>query len=72
MNDEGILQDGDLVLTRYEGVYGWRLVTYWIDAGGISHFGMPDEIDGKGSQPATHYISMSNVEAAATICEVNY
>ena len=44
---------GQRVLATYSGVYADREVTFWFDAGGNPHFGLPDEADGKGSQPAT-------------------
>lgn len=46
---------GQRVIAMYKGVYGHRIVTFWRDAGGNAHFGLPDEPDGKGSQPATHW-----------------
>lgn len=47
-------QPGQVVEARYEGVYDRRIVTYWFD-GRNRHFGLPNEPDGKGSQPATHW-----------------
>lgn len=47
---------GERVLAIYKGVYGPRLVTFWRDGGNQPHFGHPDEPDGKGSQPATHWL----------------
>lgn len=46
---------GHKVEAKYEGVYDSRIVTYWEDMGGNSHFGAINEADGKGSQPATHW-----------------
>ena len=43
---------GQVVLASYPGVYTHRRVTYWVDGGGNGHFGLPNEPDGKGSQPA--------------------
>jgi len=41
---------------KYNGVYNLRKnILFWIDEGGASHFGGFAEIDGKGSQPATHW-----------------
>lgn len=48
-------KDGQRVLCRYAGVYEVRVVTFWRDGGGSAHFGLPNEPDGKGSQPATHW-----------------
>ena len=39
----------------YEGVWARRNILYWEDENGSSHFGGFAEIDGKGSQPATHW-----------------
>ena len=50
-----------VVVARWPGVYQ-RTVTVWRDAGGNLHFGTPDEPDGKGSQPATHYRAPSDEE----------
>jgi len=47
--------DMQRVICKYTGVYGARLVTFWRDNGGNPHFGLPNESDGKGSQPATHW-----------------
>lgn len=47
--------DGQRVICKYAGVYNARIVTFWRDAGGNPHFGLPNESDGKGSQPATHW-----------------
>lgn len=42
--------------TKYDGVYNLREnITFRVDSGGQHHFGGIDEIDGKGSQPATHW-----------------
>ncbi len=59
--DEIKPEHGQRVLATYKGVYNYRLVTYWIDAGGGSHFGLPSERDGKGSQPATHWHPLPNL-----------
>lgn len=42
------------VICKYHGVYDRREVTYWED-GVNTHFGLINEPDGKGSQPATHW-----------------
>lgn len=47
--------DTQRVIACYVGVYHHRIVTFWKDAGGNPHFGFPNEPDGKGSQPATHW-----------------
>lgn len=47
------------VLARYEGVYDYRLVTFWQDQAN-DHYGLPNEADGKGSQPATHWCPLPN------------
>lgn len=52
---EKLPDDGEKVLAQFTGIYLDRKVTYWIDKGGNSHFGAIDELDGKGSQPATHW-----------------
>jgi hypothetical protein len=46
---------GDTVIARYEGVYDSRIVVFWMDRDEFPHFGLPDEADGRGSQPATHW-----------------
>lgn len=46
------------VMAIYKCVYHWRVVTFWKDAGGASHFGTPFESDNKGSQPATHWMPL--------------
>lgn len=46
-------EPGQRVLAAYEGVYDWRVVTFWGDKD-FPHFGRHNEPDGKGSQPATH------------------
>ena len=43
------------VIAIYEDVYHHRIVTFWRDGGGTPHYGHPNERDGKGSQPATHW-----------------
>lgn len=53
--DDAIPKEGLMVICKYSGVYTDRRVTFWKDAGGNPHFGLPSEIDGKGSQPATHW-----------------
>jgi hypothetical protein len=54
--DERLPKPGEKVVCRYEGVYENRHCTFWIDPGEGPHFGLPEEEDGKGSQPATHWI----------------
>lgn len=49
-------KDGQRVIVKYTGVYDARIVTFWMDAGGAHHYGHPNEPDGKGSQPATHWM----------------
>jgi hypothetical protein len=48
--------EGARVIAKYAGVYDARIVTFWWDEGGNPHFGLPNEDDGKGSQPATHWM----------------
>lgn len=48
-------KSGAIVLAKYEGVYTARQVTFWRDGAGNPHFGLPTELDGRGSQPATHW-----------------
>ena len=43
------------VIAIYAGVYAHRIVTFWCDDGGGTHFGHPCDLHGKGSQPATHW-----------------
>jgi len=52
--------DGQKVVAKFEGVYEGRRVTFWFDTGGGSHFGAIDELDGKGSQPATHWMPLKH------------
>jgi len=51
-------RNGHRVIAIYRGVYAHRIVTFWRDGGGTPHFGMPNEPDGKGSQPATHWMPL--------------
>ena len=51
-------KDGQRVIAKYAGVYNARIVTFWKDGGGNNHFGLLNEIDGKGSQPATHWMNI--------------
>lgn len=51
-------KDGDIVLCCYQGVYAYRVVSFWEDIQGLPHFGIPSETDGKGSQPATHWMPL--------------
>ena len=46
------------VIARYKGVYDYRIVLFWKDVDGASHFGHPSEKDGRGSQPATHWMPL--------------
>jgi len=52
---------GERVITKYEGVYEDRGayentgVEYWVDTSKNNHFGGLEELDGRGSQPATHW-----------------
>jgi hypothetical protein len=56
--------DNTRVITRYQGVYDNRGVyrnkgvLFWLDEGGNAHFGGFAEIDGRGSQPATHWMHL--------------
>ncbi len=58
--NDALPEDGQRVITKYDGVYEDRGayknkgVLFWLDRGSL-HFGGFDEIDGKGSQPATHW-----------------
>ena len=53
--------DDTRVIAKYDGVYSGRGevfnrgVLFWLDEGGNPHFGGFAEIDGRGSQPATHW-----------------
>ena len=47
--------DTQRVIAIYRGVYHHRIVTFWRDVDGAAHFGFPNEPDGKGIQPATHW-----------------
>ena len=48
--------DDTRVDCKYDGVYDFREnILFWIDQGGAEHFGGFAEIDGKASQPATHW-----------------
>jgi len=55
---ERLPRDGQKVLCRYDGVYECRLCWFWIDSGGTHHFGYVSEDDGRGSQPATHWMPL--------------
>ena len=50
--------DGQKVVSAYQGVYDYRIVTFSKSSGGPPHFGGPMEMDGKGSQPATHWMPL--------------
>jgi hypothetical protein len=52
---DNLPSSGQPVEARYVGVYDYREVAFWFDGGGNPHFGLPNEPDGKGSQPATHW-----------------
>lgn len=52
---ETLPKTGQTVIAHYEGVYDYRLVVFWLDYELTPHFGRPNEPDGKGSQPATHW-----------------
>lgn len=43
------------VLASYKGVYDYRIVIFWKEKDGTPHFGAPHSLDGRGSQPATHW-----------------
>ena len=45
------------VIAHYQGVYDYRVVTFWQDQVN-DHFGLPNERDGRGSQPATHWCAL--------------
>jgi len=49
---------GQRVICKYQGVYDARIVTFWRDTGNNAHFGLPGESDGKGSQPASHWMPL--------------
>ena len=55
---EMLPQDGQKVICRYDGVYEARLCGFWTDGKNYPHFGYPGETDGKGSQPATHWMPL--------------
>lgn len=55
---ERLPQDGQTVMAHYKGVYDYRLVYFWLDGGNQPHFGGVDEPDGRGSQPATHWMEL--------------
>jgi len=58
-------ENGQRVIAHFTGVYDYRLVTFWRDGGGRGHFGHPSESDGKGSQPATHWIPLADLPNAS-------
>ena len=45
----------EFVCCKYDGVYDYREVTFWMDKGNTPHFGHIYEKDGRGSQPTTHW-----------------
>lgn len=56
---------GEWVLAVYRGVYQPRYVRFWRDGGKNPHFGGPNaDSDGKGSQPATHWMRIAEVPNA--------
>ena len=59
--DDGYPDKDEWVLTAYAGVYPPRYVKHWI-AGTTHHFGGPQaDLDGKGSQPITHWMPVPNL-----------
>lgn len=58
---EKLPRNGQRVIAIYSGVYIHRLVNFWKDCGDNPHFGYPDESDGKGSQPATHWMPLEKL-----------
>ena len=59
-------RSGQRVLCKYDSVYDCRVVTFWRDVDGFTHFGLSNEPDGKGSQPATHWAWLPSHEPEAT------
>jgi len=55
---ERLPKNGGAVLCRYDNVYENRVATFWMDGGGSIHFGSQFDADGKGSQPATHWMPL--------------
>ena len=55
---ERLPKDGQRVISSYAGVYDYRIVTFWKDGGDNAHFGTSGDLDGKGSQPATHWMPL--------------
>ena len=55
---ERLPKDGQRVISSYAGVYDYRIVTFWKDGGDNAHFGTHNDLDGKGSQPATHWMAL--------------
>lgn len=51
---EKLPADGERVLCIYLGVYSPRVVAFWIDAGGMHHF---------GDQPITHWTELPPLPA---------
>jgi len=45
------------VIAHYQGVYDYRIVTFWQDNVN-DQFGLHNEPDGRGSQPATHWLPL--------------
>jgi hypothetical protein len=65
---DGYPERDEWVLAIYEGVYPPRYVRYWV-SGETHHFGGPSaDMDGRGSQPITHWMRVpflhnANMEA---------
>lgn len=55
---DALPRESQRVVAIYAGVYGPRVVTFWRDTGGAAHFGLPNEPDGKGSQPTSHWLPL--------------
>lgn len=55
---ERLPESQTIVIALYVGVYSPRICLFWLDGGKHPHFGAINEPDGRGSQPATHWMSI--------------
>jgi len=57
--EDRLPDDDTRVDCKFEGVYELREnILFWVGESGRGHFGGFLEIDGKGSQPATHWMPL--------------
>ena len=55
VNKGGHPKPNTIVIAHFKGVYGYRLVEFWVDGMGNPRYGSTIHPDGQGSRPATHW-----------------